>query len=57
MTYEDQKQEIIKNAEDMFGSDFLQQIDELTKDLMEEEVFEMPPLKVNFEGAFYACPE
>ncbi len=57
-SYEDQKQEILKIAEDNFGNEYFQQLDRLTKDYIEEEE-EAPKysLTVNYKGAFYAYEE
>lgn len=56
-SYEDQKQEILKIAEDNFGNEYFQQLDRLTKDYIEEEETPKYSLTVNYKGAFYACEE
>ncbi len=55
-SYEDQKQEILKIAEDNFGNDYFQKLDSFIKDYIEEETPRYS-LTANFKGAFYACEE
>ena len=57
-TYEEDKLEILKIAEDTFGQDYLEQLDKLSQDYSsEEEETQGYSLTVNHKGAFYACEE
>ena len=57
-TYEEQKEDILKIAEDYFGNDFFERLDKLSRDYSSEE--EKPQeysLTLNHKGAFYASTE
>jgi hypothetical protein len=54
-TLEEEKQEILKIAEDNFGNEYFDKLNKLTEYLSsEEEKYKGYSLTVNYEGAFYA---
>ncbi|MCD4695556.1 MAG: hypothetical protein K8S16_04875 [Bacteroidales bacterium] len=54
-SYEAEKQDIIKIAEEHFGNDYLEQLEKLSQDNDQDDNMQNYSLIVNHKGAFYAC--
>ena len=57
-TYEDQKKEVLRIAEEQFGYDYFIELEELLKEYSKEDSnYPNYIVKVNHKGAFYASEE
>ena len=56
-TYEDQKKEVLKIAEEQFGDDYFMELEKILKEYSEEVNYPNYIINVNHKGAFYASEE
>jgi len=54
-SYETEKQDLLKIAEEHFGNEYFEQLEKLSQEIEKEDNEQNYSLFVNHKGAFYAC--